>query len=69
METTPSPEKAPVESPALEALDFDFTTPAFARFCEEMDARLDQLVQQWQHLAAPRALRVGRMSNRKTPTA
>jgi hypothetical protein len=44
----------------LDALEFDFTTPAYLQFCQNMDVQLTQLVALWQHLAAPCALRVGR---------
>ena len=44
----------------LDALEFDFSTPAYSHFSQRVDEQLTQLVALWQHLAAPAALRVGR---------
>lgn len=44
--------------------EIDFTTPAYAAFCQSLDAQLTVLVETWQHLAAPRALRIGRIMSR-----
>lgn len=43
--------------------ELDLTTPAYAAFCDSMDAQLTRLVETWQHLAAPRALRIGRITS------
>jgi len=48
----------------LEPLEFNFTSPAYVQFSAQMDVQLDNLVARWQHLAAPSALRVGRISPR-----
>jgi hypothetical protein len=50
----------PSAAELLDVPELDFTTSAFADFSERLDVQLVQLVARWQHLAAPRALRVGR---------
>jgi hypothetical protein len=47
----------------LELGEFDFSTPAYVRFSEQMDDQLARFVAVWQHLAAPSALKVGRISS------
>jgi hypothetical protein len=44
-----------LDSPAI-----DFNAAPFVSFSARMDSQLEELVAKWQHLAAPRALRVGR---------
>jgi hypothetical protein len=44
----------------LDAPEFDFSTAAYTAFGEHLDVQLTQLGAKWQHLAAPRALLVGR---------
>jgi hypothetical protein len=52
----------------LDAPEFDFATRAYAHFSEHLDVQLIHLVAKWQHLAAPRALFVGRTcSTIRTP--
>jgi hypothetical protein len=54
---------------AADVLEFDFNTPAYAEFSKSLEAQLTRLVETWQHLAAPRALRVGRMVSRSGNTS
>jgi hypothetical protein len=54
----------PGNSEAGEVPEFDFTTSAYAAYCKSLDAQLTLLIEAWQHLAAPRALRIDRMVSR-----
>jgi hypothetical protein len=45
-----------------ELVEFKFEPVKFQEFTEWLDGELDHLVARWQHLAAPRALRSGRIS-------
>ena len=58
------PAKTPSARPLdlLDAIEFDFSTRAYLDFDHRLDEQLTKLVDTWQHLAAPAALRVGRGS-------
>ncbi len=58
--TRPADDQGGKSAGLLDALEFDFSTPAYVRFSQQMDERLLQLVALWQHLAAPNALRIDR---------
>ena len=42
--------------------EFHFASPAYEAFSRWVDDELARLVSQWEHLAAPAALRIGRIS-------
>jgi hypothetical protein len=48
----------------LEPAEINFTSATYIQFNAQMDVQLEHLVARWQHLAAPSALRVGRISAR-----
>jgi hypothetical protein len=45
-----------------ELVEFKFEPVKLQEFTEWLDGELDRLVERWQHLAAPRASRSGRIS-------
>jgi hypothetical protein len=61
MKPSPQPDnQAPLPASVSQPVEFDFSTPAYERFSESIDKQVTELVALWQHLAAPRALRIGR---------